>query len=294
MDKQYDKQLLNEMANRMKMLYEYTFYQGVREDENEPQQDNNQMGGDPNMMMGGEQPQQDNNQMGGDPNMMGNDPNMMMGGEQPQQDNGEINGANLAPNAGMDDMNQDNQMGGDPNMMGNDPNMMGGDPNMMMGNDPNMMMGGEQPGPEDDVVDITSLTDAQEELNQTQTTLADQMTDVDSKLTTLMKIVDKFSDALEANDAKIKDLTQELVKRNPTDEETMNVRLHAGGNPFDQKPEEFWTNFKDINNHYNITANNDAPQTYEIRKSDVDNFSERILDNDYKAIPNSLKEYFKK
>ena len=253
MDKQYDKQLLNEMTNRMKMLYEYTFYQGVREDENEPQQDNNQMGGDPNMMMGG---------------------------EQPQQDNGEINGANLAPNAGMDNMNQDNQMGGDPNMM------MGGDPNMMMGN--------EQPGPEDDVVDITSLTDAQEELNQTQTTLADQMTDVDSKLTTLMKIVDKFNDALEANDAKIKDLTQELVKRNPTDEETMNVRLHAGGNPFDQKPEEFWTNFKDINNHYNITANNDAPQTYEIRKSDVDNFSERILDNDYKAIPNSLKEYFKK
>ena len=286
MDKQYNKQLLNEMTNRMKMLYEYTFYQGVREDENEPQQDNNQMGGDPNMMMGndpnmmgGEQPQQDNNQMGGDPNMMmGNDPNMM-GSEQPQQDNGEINGANLAPNAGMDNMNQDNQMG-------NDPNMMGGDPNMMMGN--------EQPGPEDDVVDITSLTDAQEELNQTQTTLADQMTDVDSKLTTLMKIVDKFSDALEANDAKIKDLTQELVKRNPTDEETMNVRLHAGGNPFDQKPEEFWTNFKDINNHYNITANNDAPQTYEIRKSDVDNFSERILDNDYKAIPNSLKEYFKK
>ena len=271
MDKQYDKQLLNEMTNRMKMLYEYTFYQGVREDENEPQQDNNQMGEDPNMMMGGEQPQQDNNQMGGDPNMMGNDPNMM-GGEQPQQDNGEINGANLAPNAGMDNMNQDNQMGGDPNMM----------------------MGNEQPGPEDDVVDITSLTDAQEELNQTQTTLADQMTDVDSKLTTLMKIVDKFSDALEANDAKIKDLTQELVKRNPTDEETMNVRLHAGGNPFDQKPEEFWTKFKDINNHYNITANNDAPQTYEIRKSDVDNFSERILDNDYKAIPNSLKEYFKK
>ena len=286
MDKQYDKQLLNEMTNRMKMLYEYTFYQGVREDENEPQQDNNQMGEDPNMMMGndpnmmgGEQPQQDNNQMGNDPNMMG--------GEQPQQDDGEINGANLAPNAGMDNMNQDNQMGNDPNMM------MGNDPNMM-GNDPNMMMGNEQPGPEDDVVDITSLTDAQEELNQTQTTLADQMTDVDSKLTTLMKIVDKFSDALEANDAKIKDLTQELVKRNPTDEETMNVRLHAGGNPFDQKPEEFWTKFKDINNHYNITANNDAPQTYEIRKSDVDNFSERILDNDYKAIPNSLKEYFKK
>lgn len=289
--KKYDKNMVNEMADRMKKIYEYTFYQGVREEENEPQNNDNQdtmnnnmpmngntpMGDNNNMAMGDNTPMDGNAPMGGDNNMsmdgntpMGDDNNMSMDGNAPMGDN-EINGANLAPNAGMEDTN-----------------------NMEQGMD---MMGDNtfdtpQPTENDDVIDITDLTDSQDELNQQQSELDDKMTDVDSKLTTLMKIVDKFSDALEANDAKIKDLTKELVKRNPTDEETMNVRLHAGGNPFNEKPEEFWDKFKDINNHYNITSNNDAPQTYEIRKSDLQNIPNNILDDDYNSIPRTLREYF--
>lgn len=281
--KKYNKNMVNEMADRMKKIYEYTFYQGVREEENEPQNDNNQDTMNNNMSMDSNAPMGDNNMpmdsnapMGGDNNMsmdgnapMGDDNNMSMDGSAPMGGN-EINGANLAPNAGMDDNNMEQGM----DMMGDN------------------SFDTPQPGENDDVIDITDLTDSQDELNQQQTELDDKMSDVDSKLTTLMKIVDKFSDALEANDAKIKDLTKELVKRNPTDEETMNVRLHAGGNPFSEKPEEFWNNFKDINNHYNITSNNDAPQTYEIRKSDLQNVPNNILDDDYQSIPRTLREYF--
>lgn len=270
--KKYDKNMVNEMADRMKKIYEYTFYQGVREEENEPQNNDNQDTMNNNMPMNGNTPMGDNNNMAMDGNapMGDNNNNMSMDGNTPMGDN-EINGANLAPNAGMEDTN-----------------------NMEQGMD---MMGDNtfdapQPTENDDVIDITDLTDSQDELNQQQSELDDKMTDVDSKLTTLMKIVDKFSDALEANDAKIKDLTKELVKRNPTDEETMNVRLHAGGNPFNEKPEEFWNNFKDINNHYNITSNNDAPQTYEIRKSDLQNIPNNVLDDDYNSIPRTLREYF--
>ena len=90
-------------------------------------------------------------------------------------------------------------------------------------------------------------------------------------------------------------MKREIAKRNPTEEETMNVRLYAGGNPFDQKPEEFWDKFKDINNHYNITANNDAPQ-YQIKKSDIDNVNDRLVDKSYEDSLNeanrSLKDYF--
>lgn len=279
----------------MKKLYEYSYFRnGVFEDGEEDQsmpQDAGMEGGDPNAMggnangMGGDP--NGMGQMGGDTNSMdpiGGDPNAMgdndngMGGD-PNAMGGEVNGANLAPNAGME--------GGDPNAM--DP--MGGDANGM-GADPNGM--GDQPGPNDDVVDITALTDAQSEMQQSQEEIADQMVDVDKKLSTLMQIVNKFTQALDANDEKINDLKRELVKRTPTEEETMNVRLNAGGNPFDQKPEEFWDKFKDINNHYNITANNDAPQ-YQIKKSDIDNFNDRIISDgidEFDEIPSTLKEYF--
>jgi hypothetical protein len=248
---------LNEAIRKMQHLYEYSFYNGVMEDD-VPSGDPNGMGGDPNG--------------GGAPNGMGGDPN-----------GGGVDGANLAPNAGM--------TGGDPNGMGGDPGMMGGDPGMM-GGDPGM--GGTQPGPDDDVVDITQLTDAQDELKANQEQTAEQLEDVDAKLSTLLTVVDKFTKALDVNDQKIAELKHELVKRTPTEEETMNVRLNAGGNPFDQKPEEFWDKFKDINNHYNITTNNDAPQ-YQITKGDIDNLNDRMIDQDFDNmddIPRSLHEYF--
>ena len=295
--------LLEETKKRMQRLYEFTYLpHGVTEDGDPNQDPNGGMppaggapmgGGDPNAMGGapGGDPNGGMPPAGGDP-MGGGDPNAMggapgadpMGGGMPPAggadpmggdpnggmppagpDAGDIDGANLAPNAGMDDP------------------MMGGDP-----------MGGAQPGPDDDVIDISQLTDAQDELKQNQEQTAEQLQDVDDKLTTLMQVVDKFTKALDANDQKINDLKQELVKRTPTEEETMNVRLNAGGNPFDQKPEEFWDKFEDINNHYNITANNEAPQ-YQIKKGDIDNINDRMIDSEFDEfddIPKSLHEYF--
>ena len=261
------EKLLNETRKRMQHLYEYTFYNGVFED--------GEQDGDPNAMP----------PAGGAPNAMGGDPNAMGGAPGADPMGGGQNAMPPAPGA--------DPMGGDPNAMGGAPgaDQMGGDPNAM-GGDP--MMGGDmgaQPGPDDNVVDITQLTDAQDELKANQEQTAEQLDDVDAKLSTLLKVVDKFTQALDANDAKIAELKSELVKRTPTEEETMNVRLNAGGNPFAQKPEEFWDKFKDINNHYNITANNDAPQ-YQITKGDIENVNDKMVSDDFDDIPHSLHEYF--
>jgi hypothetical protein len=194
-----------------------------------------------------------------------------MGGADPMA-GGADQGMNLAPNAGMD--------GADPMAGGQDP-IAGAD----------MGMDGSQPGPDDDVIDITQLTDAQDQMQQNQDEQNQKLDDIDSHLAMLMKVVDKFTQALDDNDAKLNDLKKEIEKRNPTEEETMNVRLHAGGNPFDQKPEEFWDKFEDINNHYNITSNNDAPQ-YQLRKADIDSFNDRNVSKEFDEIPSSLKEYF--
>ena len=297
--------ILETTRRRNKELYEYSFYRHGTTEAGEPNQQGAipPAGGNDNAPvdpMGGAQggvdpmASGDPNAMGGDPNAMGAGMDPMAGGDPNAMGGGADQGLNLAPNAGMD--GADPMAGGDPNAMGGDPNAMGGDPNAMgAGMDPmdggDMGMDGTQPGPDDNVIDITQLTDSQDQMQQNQDEQSQKLDDIDSHLATLMKVVDKFTQALDANDAKLNDLKKEIEKRNPTEEETMNVRLHAGGNPFDQKPEEFWDKFQDINNHYNITANNDAPQ-YQIRKADIDNFNDRNVSKEFDEIPSSLKEYF--
>lgn len=242
----------------MQRLYEYSFYDNGIDEAGET--DN----------------QQPQNNTGGDPNAMGGNQNAM-GGD---------------PNA----------MGGDPNAMGGDSNAIGGQPTPeeAMGDDNGFDMGGDmgaQPGPDDNVIDITDLTDSQEDMKQGQEECNSKLDDINSKFDTLMKVIDKFNKALDANDEKIGELKREIAKRNPTEEETMNVRLNAGGNPFDQKPEEFWRKFDDINNHYNITTHNKAPQ-YQIRKYDIDNYNDKLIDSSFDKSLNeanmTLKDYFTK
>lgn len=271
---------INDVSKRMKQLYEYSFYRNGVMEADEQSQANDEMPPSPGME---DEENNDENQP------MANPQPSSQPMQEPQIGDGESNvdGANLAPNAGMDTEDIPN----------NNDTMQPMDSEVgdEMGDD----MSNEEVGPNDVVVNISDLTNSQEAIQQQQeelsTQMDNQMSDVDQKLVTLLKVVNKFNDALNANDKKIKDLKQELIKRNPTEEEVMNVRLNAGGNPFAQKPEEFWDKFKDINNHYNITANNEAPQNqYKITKMDIDNVNDTLIDREFDEIPKTLKEYFVK
>ena len=239
---------LEEAVKRIQKINEYTFYDSTMVEDD---QDPNAMGGNPN---GGMPP------MGGDPNAMGADPNMM-GGD---------------PNGGMAPMDDPNAMGADPNMMGGDPN--GGMPPM---DDPNMMgregiedidMETEQPG--DEVVDVDELTQSQEATEF-------KVDNVDDKLNKVLKIISKFNDAIEANDQKIEDLKKEFQKRNPTAEETLNLRSLASY-PFSERPDEYWKKQQQDHPNYNVISDNDVStadeqKEFEIRKGDIDNFNERDI-----------------
>lgn len=271
---------INDVSKRMKQLYEYSFYRNGVMEADDQSQANDEMPPSPGVE---DEENNDENQP------MANPQPSSQPMQEPQIGDGESNvdGANLAPNAGMDTEDIPN----------NDDSMQPMDSEVgdEMGDD----MSNEEVGPNDVVVNISDLTNSQEAIQQQQeelsTQMDNQMSDVDQKLVTLLKVVNKFNDALNANDKKIKDLKQELIKRNPTEEEVMNVRLNAGGNPFAQKPEEFWDKFKDINNHYNITANNEAPQNqYKITKMDIDNVNDTLIDREFDEIPKTLKEYFVK
>ena len=255
---------LEEAVKRIQKINEYTFYDSTMVEDD---QDPNAMGADPNggmPPMGG-----DPNAMGADPNMMGGDPN---GGMAPMDDPNAMGGD---PNGGMPPMDDPNAMGGDPNAMGADPN--GGMPPM---DDPNMMGGEEgiedidmeteQPG--DEVVDVDELTQSQEATEF-------KVDNVDDKLNKVLKIISKFNDAIEANDQKIEDLKKEFQKRNPTAEETLNLRSLASY-PFSERPDEYWKKQQQDHPNYNVISDNDVStadeqKEFEIRKGDIDNFNER-------------------
>ena len=244
---------LEEAVKRIQKINEYTFYDSTMVEDD---QDPNAIGGDPNAMGGN--PNGGMPPMGADPNAMGADPNMM-GGD---------------PNGGMPPMDDPNAMGEDPNAMGADPN--GGMPPM---DDPNMMGGEgiedidmetEQPG--DEVVDVDELTQSQEATEF-------KVDNVDDKLNKVLKIISKFNDAIEANDQKIEDLKKEFQKRNPTAEETLNLRSLASY-PFSERPDEYWKKQQQDHPNYNVISDNDVStadeqKEFEIRKGDIDNFNER-------------------
>lgn len=254
---------LEEAVKRIQKINEYTFYDSTMVEDD---QDPNAMGGDPNAMDGN--PNGGMPPMGADPNMMGGDPN---GGMAPMDD---PNAMGADPNGGMPPMDDPNAMGGDPNAMGADPN--GGmppmdDPNMMGGEDiEDIDMETEQPG--DEVVDVDELTQSQEATEF-------KVDNVDDKLNKVLKIISKFNDAIEANDQKIEDLKKEFQKRNPTAEETLNLRSLASY-PFSERPDEYWKKQQQDHPNYNVISDNDVStadeqKEFEIRKGDIDNFNER-------------------
>lgn len=200
----------------------------------------------------------------GDPN--GDMPQQDMGGQMPPMGGGQGESNGMVP------MPQ-----GDPNgdMPMEDPNAMGEEEMPPMGDDGNIEdveMDTEQPG--DEVIDVDELTQSQE-------TTEFKIDNVDDKLNKVLKVISKFNDAIAANDQKIEDLKQEFAKRNPTAEETMNLRSLASY-PFSERPDKYWEKQQKEHPNYKVISDNDVPtaeeqKEFEIRGSDIDNFNEREI-----------------
>jgi hypothetical protein len=250
------KTTINEIRSNFMHLVEYV---SPRDGVDEVGEDPN-MGGDPNAMGGA-----DPNAMGGaDPNAMGGaDPSM--GGD---------------PNA----------MGGDPNAMGGADPSMGGDPNAMgggqspegfapqgvgqgmamdgMGGDTNAMGGEDTPGPDDDVIEIDDLTDAQEDTEHK----VDALT---SKFERLMSSIDSIEKRINDIDAHtnqyLGSLKGEMEKRNPTPLQRLTMRS-TKSSPYSMTPNEYMNNYAP-ENYSDESDNNgaDDPQ-YKITKGDIDDF----------------------
>lgn len=237
---------LSEAVKRIQKINEYSFYDATMvEDEQDPNDTGDEM---PPM----DEPQ--GGDMGGEANPTG-DANPPMNGT------------------------QDGDIGGDSNAMGDEmppmPDAQGDDFGDELGDDmdvEDVEMDTEQPG--DEVVDVDELTQSQEATEF-------KVDNVDDKLNKVLDVISKFEDAIAANDQKIEDLKYEFAKRNPTAEETLNLRSLASY-PFSERPDEYWKKQQEEHPNYNVISDNDVSTSdeqkeFEIRKSDVDNFNERDI-----------------
>lgn len=237
------KYKLEEAVKKFQKINEYTFYSPTMVEDDQDQGDNE--------MQPMDTPQ------GGDPNAMG-------GGMPPQgdmsQDQEQIGMGQEPPMGNGGEMNMDVPQGEEelPPMDGDGEDIE------------DVEMDTEQPG--DEVVDVDDLTQSQE-------TTEFKVDDLDSKLDKVLKVISKFNDAIEANDQKIEDLKQEFAKRNPTAEETLNLRSMSSY-PFSERPDEYWKKQQETHPNYNVISDNDVPTSeeqkeFEIRRGDIDNFNER-------------------
>lgn len=238
-----NEQGILEDIKRFKQINEYSFTTGIREDDDTPA------------------PQDDNNI--------------------PPQDNAEnpdVNQAEDSNNASAPDMNTP-QPEGDESAM-DAPEME--EPNMSApeeGEAPDMN-GAEPMQPEDEVINVDDLTNAQE-------TSELKIDGVDDKLTALMGIVKDFKAAIEANDAKIQDLKQEFERRNPTQVEKLNMRSLKGV-PYTENPQDYFKSVEEQNPNYQVEP---EEKEYTITVDDLNTGNSRDIMNAIDSYPSKLKDY---
>lgn len=138
----------------------------------------------------------------------------------------------------------------------------------------------------DEVIDVDELTNAQK-------TAEVKIDGVNDKLQDLLNVTTKFIAAVDQNNKKIDDLRAEFEKRNPSEEEKINIRSQASA-PYSETPKSFWDK-KSENSNYNVIYNNDVDpdkeeKEYVIRQSDVNSNDDRSLAKslDY---PSKLRDF---
>ena len=258
----------------LKNLYEYTFITAPQinedgEEENTPdnqQQPTDAQAGmqqqpmDNGQGMNMQQPQADNT-MGGDPNMVSN--------------------ANGGADMGTD-------MSG---AMDNQNNMGEEDPNMEDFDEPQTEddVETEEMEADDEVIDVDELTQSQEATEY-------KIDGVDDRLAKIYALAQKFADQLEKNEESINALKTEFEKRNPTEEERLNIRSQSSY-PYSETPKGYWAEKMKENPHYNVMYDNEvAPseeeKKFEIKKSDIDGLNMKEI-ADSLDVDQNLNDYLK-
>lgn len=266
------KQSLHKLYERKHKLNEYTFITAPQVNEDGEENDGELQ--NPDNMNGGEQM---NNQQGG--NIAPDASNQM--GDMNGQNDGEMptDGSQMPQN----DVQQGNDMNGDMQMNGTE-----GD--MSDFSEPEVEDDGietQEMESDDEVIDVDDLTQSQEATEY-------KLDGVDDRLSKIYAVVQKFSDKLDKNEESIMALKDEFEKRNPTEEEKLNIRSQSSY-PYSETPKDYWDKKTQENPHYNVMYNNEVSPSeeqkkFEITKDDISGLNMKSI-SDTLDIDQSLNKY---
>ena len=266
------KQSLHKLYERKHKLNEYTFITAPQVNEDGEENDGELQ--KPENMNGGEQM---NNQQGG--NIAPDASNQM--GDMNGQNDGEMptDGSQMPQN----DVQQGNDMNGDMQMNGTE-----GD--MSDFSEPEVENDGietQEMESDDEVIDVDDLTQSQEATEY-------KLDGVDDRLSKIYAVVQKFSDKLDKNEESIMALKDEFEKRNPTEEEKLNIRSQSSY-PYSETPKDYWDKKTQENPHYNVMYNNEVSPSeeqkkFEITKDDISGLNMKSI-SDTLDIDQSLNKY---
>lgn len=266
------KQSLHKLYERKHRLDEYTFITAPQVNEDGEENDGELQ--NPENMNGGGQM---NNQQGG--NIAPDASNQM--GDMNGQNNGQMptDGSQMPQN----DVQQGNDMNGNMQMNGTE-----GD--MTDFSEPEVEDDGietQEMESDDEVIDVDDLTQSQEATEY-------KIDGVDDRLSKIYAVVRKFSDQLEKNEESIMALKDEFEKRNPTEEEKLNIRSQSSY-PYSETPKDYWDKKTQENPHYNVMYNNEVSPSeeqkkFEIRKNDISGLNMKSI-SDTLDIDQSLNKY---
>ena len=119
---------------------------------------------------------------------------------------------------------------------------------------------------------------------------------MDDRLAKIYALAQKFADQLEKNEESINALKTEFEKRNPTEEERLNIRSQSSY-PYSETPKGYWAEKMKENPHYNVMYDNEvAPseeeKKFEIKKSDIDGLNMKEI-ADSLDVDQNLNDYLK-
>lgn len=265
----HDKFVRLSGSNRKNNLNEWTFVPSTLEEDGDDENDAPNM---PSMDDKGMQQGQTDNGMVGEPQDMQQG---QMGIEPNQPNSNNQQGMEDSPN------NQEQSIDGAP--IDNIP--MSG-----VGEDEDSM------SEDEDELDVTELTDAQEKMNKKINTVGKELTNTDSTINKLMQSIEKISSIIDSNNAKIEDLNKELKRRNPTPLEKMDLRSVESSKPYNIRPNDYWDEkLKELPNYteYDDTdPYSDKKKEYTIKSSDLNGLSDSEIADSFKDIDLDLKNIF--
>lgn len=271
MDRKYlQKHNLMESHKHFMRLINEGYLSSVIGEDDDPQ-DPNAQGGAPADPMGSQAP------MGGG---MGAPADPMAGGADAQ------GGAPADPMGGQDPMGGAD--GGTDPMAGGDP--MGGAEGPMDMDEPDLD-GGNPEDLEDDntVIDVEDIVQAQEKLNKKENEIGKDVSSLGSDYTKLLAALEKMQKTIDAQDQRMSQLSNELEKRIPTQQERLQMQS-LKSYPFNIDPNEYW-NEKEKDGDYKASDEPRDNKPLEIKQKMIDNYNASEIEDSFENP--STKDIFK-